>query len=138
MPTGRRGGRPPQPENAGRRPSAGWSERAEAGTRWLSSAVPPPVRRQRSHGSASASEAPGPSIGHAARTDPEKRVRPSVRSAVSAIEYEVKVLEIDVDQVVRRILDKGGTDLTGENATKVYARQGIDLATITDLRFGTE
>lgn len=57
---------------------------------------------------------------------------------MSAIEYEVKVLEIDVDQVVRRILDKGGTDLTGENATKVYARQGIDLATITDLRFGTE
>ncbi|GAA0978000.1 CYTH domain-containing protein [Nocardiopsis tropica] len=40
-------------------------------------------------------------------------------------------------EVVRiaALLGYGESDLTGENTTKVYARYGIDLAAITDLRF---
>ncbi|WP_304452100.1 class IV adenylate cyclase [Nocardiopsis sp. YSL2] len=38
---------------------------------------------------------------------------------MSAIEYEAKVLDIDVDQVARRILDKGGADL-GEVLQRRY------------------
>jgi adenylate cyclase, class 2 len=42
-----------------------------------------------------------------------------------------------VDDVVRvaRLLGYDDTDLTGENTMKVYARYGIDLSTISDLRF---
>ncbi|TCC17135.1 class IV adenylate cyclase [Kribbella sindirgiensis] len=36
---------------------------------------------------------------------------------------------------VGHMLGVSEDDLTGENTTKVYARYGIDLATITDLRF---
>ena len=38
---------------------------------------------------------------------------------MSAIEYEAKVLDIDLDQVARRILEKGGTDL-GEVLQRRY------------------
>lgn len=38
---------------------------------------------------------------------------------MSEIEYEAKVLDIDVDHVVQRILDKGGTDL-GEVLQRRY------------------
>ncbi|MGW8526286.1 class IV adenylate cyclase [Nocardiopsis sp. NPDC055824] len=49
-------------------------------------------------------------------------------------------LEIEADsraEVVRvaALLGYTKAELTGENATKVYARHGIDLAAITDLRF---
>lgn len=49
-------------------------------------------------------------------------------------------LEIEAeskDEVVRvaKILGYGPKDLTGENTVKVYARYGIDLTTISDLRF---
>ena len=52
-------------------------------------------------------------------------------------------LEIEAnsrDEVVRvaALLGYAETDLTGENTTKVYARYGIDLSVITDLRFGTD
>jgi adenylate cyclase class 2 len=39
---------------------------------------------------------------------------------------------------VASLLGYAESDLTGENTTKVYARYGIDLSTITDLRFGGE
>lgn len=38
---------------------------------------------------------------------------------------------------VGRMLGVSEDDLTGENTTKVYARYGIDLTTIADLRFPT-
>ncbi|MCY9786097.1 class IV adenylate cyclase [Nocardiopsis sp. EMB25] len=52
-------------------------------------------------------------------------------------------LEIEADsraEVVRvaALLGYAESDLTGENTTKVYARYGIDLTTITDLRFDTK
>ncbi|WP_159945548.1 MULTISPECIES: class IV adenylate cyclase [unclassified Nocardiopsis] len=52
-------------------------------------------------------------------------------------------LEIEADshaEVVRvaALLGYTEVDLTGENTTKVYARYGIDLTTIPDLRFDTE
>ena len=52
-------------------------------------------------------------------------------------------LEIEADsreEVVRvaALLGYAEAELTGENTTKVYARYGIDLATITDLRFRDE
>jgi adenylate cyclase class 2 len=52
-------------------------------------------------------------------------------------------LEIEADsgaEVVRvaSLLGYAESDLTGENTTKVYARYGIDLPTITHLRFGGE
>ena len=52
-------------------------------------------------------------------------------------------LEIEADsrdEVVRVVALLGYTEaeLTGENTTKVYARYGIDLSTITELRFGTD
>lgn len=39
---------------------------------------------------------------------------------------------------VAALLGYDEAELTGENTTKVYARYGIDLSTITDLRFDTE
>lgn len=51
------------------------------------------------------------------------------------LEYEAKVLDIDPEHLAQCIIDKGGTDLTGENTTKVYARHGIDLSTVRELRF---
>lgn len=52
-------------------------------------------------------------------------------------------LEIEADsrnEVVRvaALLGYAESELTGENTTKVYARYGIDLSAITDLRFGTD
>ncbi|OLT26647.1 adenylate cyclase [Nocardiopsis sp. CNR-923] len=52
-------------------------------------------------------------------------------------------LEIEADsraEVVRvaALLGYTEADLTGENTTKVYARYGIDLTTLTDLRFDTK
>jgi adenylate cyclase class 2 len=52
-------------------------------------------------------------------------------------------LEIEADsraEVVRvaSLLGYTEAELTGENTTKVYARYGIDLSTIADLRFDTE
>jgi adenylate cyclase class 2 len=49
-------------------------------------------------------------------------------------------LEIEAesrDDVVRvaGVLGYAADDLTGENTVKVYARYGIDLGTIADLRF---
>ncbi|GAA2003779.1 hypothetical protein GCM10009799_33640 [Nocardiopsis rhodophaea] len=46
----------------------------------------------------------------------------------------------DRDEVIRIAVQLGYNEeqLTGENTTKVYSRYGIDLATITDLRFRTE
>jgi adenylate cyclase class 2 len=52
-------------------------------------------------------------------------------------------LEIEADstaEVVRVAALLGFTEaeLAGENTTKVYARYGIDLSSIADLRFDTE
>jgi len=52
-------------------------------------------------------------------------------------------LEIEADSraaVVRvaALLGYTEADLTGENTTKVYARHGIDLSTITELRFDAD
>lgn len=67
------------------------------------------------------------------------------------VEYEAKVLEVDPAAVAETILGLGGRRvagrevaatlgysehrLTGENTTKVYARYGINLPDIPDLRF---
>ncbi|MFE7313929.1 hypothetical protein ACFU7T_12580 [Streptomyces sp. NPDC057555] len=51
-----------------------------------------------------------------------------------AVEYEAKALGIDPEAMAER-LSLVREDLTSENTTKVFARYGIDLYSISELRF---
>ena len=63
-------------------------------------------------------------------------------SARSGCPRSLAYLEVEADsraEVVRvaALLGFDEASLAGENTTKVYARYGIDLAAIMDLRFGS-